>query len=114
MKKLVLITVFMMLMPCSAFGMQMLSNSSMDKITGQSGVSIAVDDLQIYMHIDTIMYIDKDGVSPQVAPSSANFGSKGGAVGLKDFTINLLNVNQIVGISQDSQTGTWQFQTVPR
>lgn len=109
-----LIIVFMMLIPCPAFGMHMLSNSSMDKITGTSGVSIAVNDLQIYMHIDTIMYIDKDGVSPQVAPSSANLGAEGGAIGLKDFTLNLLNVNQIVGGSQDPQTGAWQFQTVPR
>lgn len=114
MKKLAVIIVFIMLIPCPAFGMQMLSNSSLDNITGQSGVSIAVNNLQIYLHIDTIMYIDKDGVSQQVAPSAARFGSEGGAIGIKDFTLNLLNVNQIVGGSQDPQTGAWQFQTVPR
>ena len=42
MKKLALILA-LMIIPCSAFGLEMLNDSSMDSITGQSGVSIAVD-----------------------------------------------------------------------
>ena len=98
MKKIALIVAFLMLVPCAAFGMQMLNNSSMDKITGQSGVSIDFDDVQVFMHIDTIAYIDSDGVSALVAPSTnTNFGTEGGAIALNDFTLNLLNVNAVVG-----------------
>jgi hypothetical protein len=104
MKKLALVFALMMLIPCSAFGMQMLNNSSMDQITGQSGVSIAFDDVQVFLHIDKIAYIDSDGVAASVAPSTAGLGTTAGAVGINNFTLNLLNVNAIVGTGAATAT----------
>ena len=49
MKKLALILA-LMLIPCSAFGLEMLTNNALDNVTGQAGVAIAADDIQIFLH----------------------------------------------------------------
>jgi len=108
MKKIALIVAFMMLIPCAAFGMQMLNNSSMDKITGQSGVSIAFDDVQIFINIDKIAYIDSDGLpsgNPYGYLQSTATPGAAGAVYLNNFQIDVLNVNAIVSTG-GTNTGT--------
>jgi len=98
MKKIALILALMMVIPCSAFGMQMLNNASMDQITGQSGVSIAFDDVQAFINIDKLAYIDSDGLSTVSDGylNSAYGDTAGGAVYLNNFQIDVLNVNAIV------------------
>ena len=48
MKKILALAVGMLLIPFTAFGMQMMSDSDMDSITGQSGVAISLSNVQIY------------------------------------------------------------------
>jgi len=95
MKKLALILA-LIIIPCSAFGMQMLDDNSMDSITGQSGVSIAFDDIQLFINIDTMAYIDSDGLQSSSIFNVETCDGAAGAVYLSDFQIDVLNVNAIV------------------
>lgn len=113
MKKLAIILAFM-LIPCTAFGLQMLDDTTMDGITGQSGVSIAVDDIQMFLNIEKLAWIDCDGLtSAGVLMNSNQYGTctgAAGAVGLNGFQIDVLNINGIVtsqqarGPSNEGQT----------
>ena len=67
MKKLLAIAIVLMMVPFSAFAMEMISDSDMDTVTGQAGVSIAVDDIKIYQHIEKIEYKDTDGYAGEGA-----------------------------------------------
>ncbi len=64
MKKLVIALTLLMLLPLNAFAMQALNEDVMGDITGQSGVSIAVDDVKIFQHIDSLTYTDR--TAPQL------------------------------------------------
>lgn len=92
MKKLALILA-LIIIPCSAFGLEMLNDSTMDGITGQSGVSIAFDDLQIFINIDTMAYIDCDGFN---SLTGQNCTGAGGALAIQNFQIDVLNINAIL------------------
>jgi len=52
--------------------MQRISDSDMDNITGQAGVSIMVDDYKEYKNIQGLWYTDPDGISS--TDSGASFG----------------------------------------
>jgi len=96
MKKLALL-VALMIIPAAAFGMEMLNDNTMDSITGQSGVSIAMDDIQLFINIDTIGYIDSDGLSSSaIANVTVNCDGPAGAIEIDNFQIDVLNVNAIV------------------
>jgi hypothetical protein len=96
MKKLALILA-LLIIPCTAFGMQMLDDNSMDTITGQSGVSIALDDIQVFINIDTMAYIDSDGLNSSSIFNSELCNGAAGAIAVNDFQIDVLNINAIVG-----------------
>jgi len=61
MKKAMIIALGLLLVPFTAMGMQSMDEAQMDKITGQSGVSIAVDDVKIYQNTKGQWYEDTDG-----------------------------------------------------
>jgi hypothetical protein len=63
-KKLALILA-LMLVPCTAFGLQMMDETAMDAVTGQSGVHIAFDDVQLFLNIEKLAWIDCDGLSTE-------------------------------------------------
>lgn len=48
MKKVLALAVAMLLIPFTAFGLEMMSDGDMASITGQSGVAISVDNVQVY------------------------------------------------------------------
>jgi len=103
MKKLVLLLA-LMIIPCSAFGLEMLNDTTMDGITGQSGVDIAMDDIQIFMNIEKMAWIDCDGFSSlgrQVCTG------RGGAIAMSNFQIDVLNINAIVGSGTDDTNHAW-------
>lgn len=98
MKKLVLILMLLVL-PCSAFGLEMLNDTAMDDVTGQAGVAIAFDDVQLFMHVERIAWIDADGFDTNdtwYGTAGTSTGSAG-AVGLDDFQIDTLQINAITG-----------------
>jgi hypothetical protein len=103
MKKLALILA-LLIIPCSAFGLEMLNDASLDGVTGQSGIDIAVDDVQLFINIEKMAWIDCDG-----------FGSLGrwacdggpGALAMNNFQIDVLNVNAIVGSGTDATGGIY-------
>jgi len=84
-----------MMVPFSAFGLQMMNNHSMDQITGQAGVSIAFDDVQIFMNIDRFTYIDPDGLTNTVG-WSAVVADNGAAFNVNEFQIDTLKANAII------------------
>lgn len=96
MKKLALILAFLVI-PCAAFGLEMLNDSSMDAITGQSGVHIAVDDIQMFINIEKLAYIDCDGYV-----KSATCSGRAAAIYLNQFQIDTLMINAIL----DEEGGT--------
>lgn len=93
MKKLAIILA-LMLCAAPAFGLEMLDNNTMDSITGQAGVNIAVDDIQIFMNIEKLAWIDCDGLNSWEGKGSC--GSQGGAMVLNNFQLDVLNINAIV------------------
>lgn len=48
-------------LPFSAMALEALDDSALGGVTGQAGVSIAVDDVVIFTHIEGVTYIDTDG-----------------------------------------------------
>jgi len=103
MKKLVLIFA-LLIIPCTAFGLEMLSEQSMEAVTGQSGVDIAVDDIQLFINIEKMAWIDCDGFSSlgrQVCEG------RGGAIAMSNFQIDVLNINAIVGSGTDNTNSAW-------
>lgn len=115
MKKVALILVALMIIPAAAFGMEMMNDTAMDSITGQSGVSIAFDDVQLFINIDKMAYIDSDGLSSSaIANVTVNCNGPAGAIELDNFQIDVLNVNAIVAsgtgngatAGSGTQTGT--------
>ena len=109
MKKLALILA-LMLIPCTAFGLQMLDENAMDSITGQSGVHIAFDDIQIFLNIEKMAWIDCDGLTTEAqAMNSGQYGTcdgGAGAIGLNNFQIDVLNINAIVSSTWDDGDGS--------
>ena len=102
MKKLALILA-LMLCAAPAFGLEMLDNNTMDSITGQAGVNIAVDDIQIFMNIEKMAWIDCDGLASWEGKGTC--GSDGGALVLNNFQLDVLNINAIVGTTTIGTTG---------
>jgi hypothetical protein len=94
MKKLALILA-LMIIPCTAFGLEMLNDSTMDNVTGQAGVAIAMDDIQIFMNIEKLAWIDCDGFNSFEGKGTCN--GAGGAIVLNNFQLDVLNINAIVG-----------------
>jgi hypothetical protein len=90
MKKLALILA-LMIIPCSAFGLEMLNDNTMDQITGQAGVHIAMDDVQLFINIEKLAWIDCDGIDSPTACTG-----RPGAIVLNNFQIDVLNINAIV------------------
>ncbi|KJS33188.1 MAG: hypothetical protein VR64_02925 [Desulfatitalea sp. BRH_c12] len=62
MKKFALVLSLIMLLPLNALALQTLSEDDMGGITGQAGVSIAIDDVKLYQNIGYLSYTDDDGV----------------------------------------------------
>jgi hypothetical protein len=98
MKKLALILA-LMIIPCSAFGLEMLNDTTMDGITGQAGVNIAMDDVQIFMNIEKMAWIDCDGLNSWEGKGTC--ASQGGAMVLNNFQLDVLNINAITGTSAE-------------
>jgi uncharacterized protein DUF6160 len=92
MKKLALILA-LLIIPCTAFGLEMLSDSSLDEVTGQAGVNIAVDDIQLFLNIEKMAWIDCDGFDS--LESKGTCSGRGGAMVLNNFQIDVLNINAI-------------------
>lgn len=112
MKKLAIILA-LLIMPCAAFGLEMLNDSALDNVTGQSGVSIAVDDVQLFINIEKLAWIDCDGINSS-AGSCTGDPSDPGAIGLNNFQIDVLNVNAIVDGTSTTAAGgatVWQLDS---
>jgi hypothetical protein len=92
MKKLALILA-LIIIPCSAFGLEMLSDSTMDGVTGQAGVNIAMDDVQMFINIEKMAWIDCDGFDSLEGKGTCS--GEGGALVLNNFQIDVLNINAI-------------------
>jgi hypothetical protein len=102
MKKLALILA-LMIIPCSAFGLEYLDDSTMDGVTGQAGVNIAMDDIQMFINIEKLAWIDCDGFASWEGKGTCT--GDGGAIFLNNFQIDVLNINAITGTSGEGTFG---------
>lgn len=93
MKKIALLLALLMI-PCSAFGLEMLNDNALDEVTGQSGVGIAFDDIQLFLHVDKFAYIDCDGYSTNSGYGGTCAGS-GAAIVIENFQMDTININMI-------------------
>jgi len=101
MKKLALILA-LLIIPCTAFGLEMLNDSSLDGVTGQAGVWIAADDIQLFINIEKLAWIDCDGFSSWEGKAC---GGDGGAIALNNFQIDVLNINAITSTATEGTAG---------
>jgi hypothetical protein len=88
MKKILAMAVVLMMVPFSAYALEMLTEEVMDEVTGQAGVSIAVDDVKIFQHITSLEYTDSDG---------AFIGDAAGSVGIANLKM-MVNINAITSL----------------
>jgi hypothetical protein len=95
MKKLALILAFMII-PCTAFGLEMLADDSLDNITGQDGVSIIADDIQLFLNVDLFAYADTDGYNLHNGCSVVGCGNGGAMFAVQNFQMDTININAIV------------------
>ncbi len=95
MKKLALILAIM-LIPCTAFGLDMLDDAAMGEITAQDGVSIVADDIQFFINIDAIAWVDCDGFGPKLNYKCTGSGA---LVAIQNFQIDTLLINAVAGTS---------------
>ncbi|GAB6886795.1 hypothetical protein JCM13304A_02930 [Desulfothermus okinawensis JCM 13304] len=113
MKKVLVMLAALLMVAGSAMAMKAISNDQMDSITGQAGVSIAVDDVKLYQHIQGLWYTDTDGLDV-TAPSNSTdpganylhtqYSGNGASVGIKDLEV-MVNVNAITSADVNSTTG---------
>jgi len=94
MKKLAILLA-LLIIPCTAFGLEMLTDNAMDNVTAQSGVSIAFDDVQVFINIEKLAWVDCDGFTSTTVTAGTCTGTPG-AISLNNFQIDVLNVNAIV------------------
>jgi hypothetical protein len=95
MKKLALILAIMLAIPCTAFGLEMLNDNTLDEVTGQSGVSIAFDDVQMFLHVDKFAYIDCDGYGTNSNYGGTDESTIGAGFVINNFQMDVINVNMI-------------------
>jgi hypothetical protein len=99
MKKMIAIAVALMLLPVGAFALEAITDTEMEAVTGQTGVSIAVDDVKIYQYIEWLTYTDDDGIVnlDPILPAPVPVGT-GGMVGLQDLAA-IMHMNGIVSMT---------------
>ncbi len=107
MKKVLVMLAALLLVAGSAWALKPISNTQMASITGQAGVTIAVDDVKLYQHIEGLWYTDTDGLTTAVN----GYNAAGASVGIKDLEV-MVNVNAIT--SYDNSTGTWELHSIGR
>jgi hypothetical protein len=95
MKKLALILAFMII-PCTAFGLEMLADDSLDNITGQDGVSIIADDIQLFLNVDLFAYADTDGYDLKNGCSVVGCGNGGAMFAAQNVQMDTININAII------------------
>lgn len=91
MKRFAMVLAVLMLLPLNAFALQPMSEDNMGQITGQAGVSIAIDDVIMYQNIDMLMYTDADGID---GPGGA---AAGGSIGIDNLSMTV-NINGITSL----------------
>jgi hypothetical protein len=103
MKKLALLLA-LMIIPCTAFGLEMLTDNSLDTITGQDGVTIMADDIQLFLNVDLFAYVDTDGYDLHNG-CSATQCSDGAMIAFQNFQMDVININAIIGSDNDGAGG---------
>jgi hypothetical protein len=62
MKKAIAIAAVLMLVPFTAFGLEMMADTALEDVTGQAGVSISIDNVQLDFQMDYLSWGDGDGL----------------------------------------------------
>jgi len=99
MKKLALLLA-LMIIPCTAFGLEMLTDNTMDTITGQDGVVIIADDIQLFLNVDLFAYVDTDGYDLHNGCSARTCADGGAMFAVQDLQLDVININAMIATSQ--------------
>jgi hypothetical protein len=86
MKRFAIVLAICMLLPLNAFALQPLSDDTMGQVTGQAGVSIAIDDVKLYQNIGYLSYTDANGTN-----------GTAGTVSISNLYM-MVNINAITGL----------------
>lgn len=111
MNKVLLIIVFSSLiavcicLPSRLLAMEELADQSLDQVQGQSGISLVVDDVQLYWHIQGLWYTDSDGLGTSSAP--------GASIGIPELK-TMIQVNAITSATSSNVTDGSQLQSIGR
>ena len=106
MRKIIAIFVALMVLPFTAFGLEMLGDDVLSDVTGQAGVSIAVDDVKLFQRIESLMYQDTDGLTDPLKLGLPT--TKGAGIGITELEM-MVNINAVTSIdyiaAQESDPG---------
>jgi len=85
MKKVLAIIAIVMLVPFTAFGMEMMADTALEDVTGQAGVSISIDNVQMDFSMDYISWGDSDGLG----------GTAAGYVNITEMTMTNIVIDKL-------------------
>ena len=90
MKKMLAVVAIVMLVPFTAFGLEMMADTALEDVTGQAGVSISVDNIEMDFSIGYVSWGDEDG-----------FGASnpGGFVNMNDIRMTGIVIDKFYGDS---------------
>jgi len=103
--KKTLLAIFSLILVLSpqAFAMDVLNNKQLSDVTGQSGISLKVDDLKMYLDFNGLWFTDTDGLED----------SEGASWGLTNFS-TMIHVNAITGYDSENTSKTGGLRSVGR
>jgi hypothetical protein len=88
MKKVLVIIAIVMLVPFTAFGMEMMHDTALENVTGQAGVSISIDNVQMDMSIEYVSWGDDDGI--------AGYGTNPGYVNMNTIKMTGIIIDKLM------------------
>ena len=93
MKRLIiaLISAAFILAPMSASALEMMSDQNMKDVTGQAGVSIAIDDVVLFQHIGYTRYTDTDGIGDIVVGGTTSPDAQASVLMTDRTSLQLIN-----------------------
>jgi hypothetical protein len=95
-----LLAAAMIVVPFSAFGLEAMNDQAMNDVTGQAGISIAVDNVQLYQSIGKLSYTDTDGITV-LGAGGTPVTIAGGSLSIS----NLVQMTKINAIVDDTDRG---------
>jgi hypothetical protein len=103
MKKRVFLIAILLCMPITAMAMKAMDDRALERVSGQSGVSIFVD-VTMNIHIGTLAWGDSDGLGEN---NIWGIETKGGYVGVTNLTVSGLSLAHRAMAASPNSVSFW-------